>query len=218
MVTRLDKLKNSKSHSCITRSFPVKHSSKAVSEVIVSLLLLAITVIGGIFVFVTFTGSDFMSNTGSTTTGAQKSTGSIKITGFDTRDKTNLFGITGLSNTNGGGLGSGEYIVLKVRNDSPNAVFLENVQVNEISHALDTTNSGGSVVTFPPDAGEYSIVPTSAATKASSAELGEGKEVRLVIRLSGSVGAIETNKSIRIAIDSGGFDPTTFIIPAGSAR
>lgn len=220
MANNLHKLKIYKPYSdSIARLLSIKHSSKAISEIITSLLLLAVTVVGGILVFVMINGSDFIGDVSSSTTSAQKASGSLKLTGFDTRDGTNLYNITAIDNNIlTSGLVSGEHVILKIRNDSPNIIFLESLQINDVTHTSDTS---GSVVTATSlTSGTYGIVngTCTTCTLASSVEIGDGKEVRLIVRLSGSVGTIALNKTVRSTISYGGLDPTTFIIPAGSIR
>src|SRR3989344_7820552 len=184
-------------------------SRRAISDIIVSLLLVAMTVIGGIIVFGIVRDSGVAESVTSELSQPLSFEGGIKISAYDARDGSDLMG-TGLNNAPTGGvyeLVAGEYIVLKITNNSPNAIFLNDVIVNEVSHTFDDGN------TLPPDGGKFSIIPGTddeGDTPQSSREIGGGKSVRIVIKI-GSVSDISLNDAIRIKIDATGFDLQNFI-------
>jgi len=145
--------------------FPIgKGRRRAISEIITTMLLLLVTIIGALMVSSFFTGTDItgagsgISFTSITRTAAA----SIKITGYDTRDSIDLSGISVLDNSllvvpsdrklctdSCGGTSGGpannlpptgtEFIVLTITNAGSNSVILTNVFINDIGHSWDST-------------------------------------------------------------------------------
>ena len=204
---------------------------RAVSEVIASLLLLAITVVGGIIVWTMVSDTDIM------TTGIiidSPEAFNVKIIGFDTRDGLKLSGITGLDNTFDKTLTSGsEYIVLTIRNPNSQSVQIHNVMVDLATYTWDETTAGAALSSGPV-AGKFSIIPKSGddltIVQQSTTTINEGSDVRLVIKLSADIKLYEITdpeplvadkklfqRPIPIEINTGIFDTKTFVIPGGSA-
>src|SRR3989338_10512237 len=132
-------------------------SRRAISDIIVSLLLVAMTVIGGIIVFGIVRDSGVAESVTSELSQPLTFEGGIKISAYDARDGADLSGITSIDNTcdDPCKLTSGEHIVLKITNNSPNSIFLNDVIVNEVSHIFDTTSPS-----LPPaTGGEFGIIP-----------------------------------------------------------
>ena len=191
-------------------------SKRAVSDIIVSLLLVAMTVIGGIIVFGIVRDSGVAESVTSQVSQPLTFEGGIKISAYDARDYINLMKIGAVDNSSPpdqGELVANEYIVLNITNNNLNSIFLNDVIVNEISHTFDTTAS------LPPAAGgEFSIITsTTAGTTQSSSEIGGGSSVTVVVKL-GSISDISINDAIRVKIYAIGFDLQNFIITAGHAR
>src|SRR3989338_8548743 len=193
-------------------------SKRAVSDIIVSLLLVAMTVVVGIIMFGIVKDSGIAESVTSEVSQPLTFEGGIKINAYDARDGSDLSGITDIDNTcdDPCKLTSGEHIVLKITNNSPNSIFLNDVIVNEVSHIFDTTSPS-----LPPaTGGEFGIIPGTndeGTTLQSSPEIQGGKSVRTVVTL-GSISDISLNDAIRIKIDATGFDLQNFIITAGHAR
>src|SRR3989338_10790530 len=193
-------------------------SKRAVSDIIVSLLLVAMTVVVGIIMFGIVKDSGIAESVTSEVSQPLTFEGGIKINAYDARDGSDLSGITDIDNTcdDPCKLTSGEHIVLKITNNSPNSIFLNDVIVNEVSHIFDTTSPS-----LPPaTGGEFGIIPgtnNEGTTLQSSPEIQGGKSVRTVVTL-GSISDISLNDAIRIKIDATGFDLQNFIITAGHAR
>lgn len=150
-------------HSCVASK---TQSRRAVSEVISTLLLLVITIIGSVMIS-TFVGGSEVFNLGTSVNTIQNEGGVLKLVGYDTRDGTRVGNITLASSTtslldnkfdnNGDGKGElctttcnsspnnvptagtpgTDFIVLRVRNLGAASVFVENVQVNGIAHTFD---------------------------------------------------------------------------------
>ena len=196
-----------------------KHQSKrAVADIIVTLLLVAITVIGGTIIFVIVKDSGIAESVTSDVSQPLTFEGGIALSAYDTRDGADLSGISTIDNTletPTPALKAGEYIVLKITNNSPNSIFLNGITVNEISHTFDTA------ATLPPaSGGKFFIIPGTNAqgtTPQSSSEIEGGKSVRIVVKL-GSITDISIGDAIRVAVDATGFDLQNFIITAGNSR
>lgn len=197
-------------------------SRRAVSEIIASLVLLAITVVGGIAAFAIVTDSVAMQNINEQVIESAKTTaGSVKIIGFDTRDGTGLSGITGLDNDGDGVLtADADFIVVKIRNTTTTFVLINNVHINEVKHVFD-----GTVITVDansrPAAGNFAIISPSAEVTFATADVLQQQDVRLVIALDSSIDDIKLTEGIRIDISASGtaeLDFARFIIPAGTAR
>src|SRR3989338_9303792 len=132
-------------------------SKRAVSDIIVTLLLVAITVVVGIIMFGIVKDTGVAESVTSEVSQPLTFEGGIKISAYDARDGADLSGITSIDNTcdDPCKLTSGEHIVLKITNNSPNSIFLNDVIVNEVSHIFDTTSPS-----LPPaTGGEFGIIP-----------------------------------------------------------
>ena len=194
------------------------HSKRAVSDIIVTLLLVAITVVVGVIMFGIVNDTGIAESVTSEVSRPLTFEGGIKINAYDARDYKDLMGLTAVDNSDPAGtkLIAGEHIVLKITNNSPNSIFLNDVTVNEISHRFDTTSPS-----LPPaTGGEFGIIPGTddeGTTLQTSSEIQGGKSVRIVVTL-GSISDINLNDAIRVKIDATGFDLQNFIITAGNAR
>jgi len=215
---------------------------RAVSDIIATLLMVVITVAGGIVVLNFVQTTDIIQST--ETISSEEASISIKITGYDSRDSGDLSGILSLNNTldqklcttscsgspNETPVNSGtEFIVLKIRNDGTGSAYLGSIFVNNILHTWDSATDGVAFVMTPtpssgesPRDGQYSIIPTSNGlpiTQESDTELKVGTDRRIVIKLSASIASdIDLNSAIRIIIDAGRADPFNFVILSGSTQ
>lgn len=213
---------------------------RAVSEILVTLLLVAITIIGGLIAWsmVSGEGNIMQDISQADLEKPKKFQGGIVISGYDTRDGDDVGGLTDLDNTvendekckpqtigqidnppNIRRLVGDDHIVLTVINNSPNIVILNDFQVNEISHIHD---GDGSL-----DAGTF-IVLANDATNTNNPltnSLNSGVTVKVAIKLSDDfdnapIKLLDTicrpNKTIRIGIDASGFEIQNFVIKAGA--
>ncbi len=115
---------------------------RAVSEIIATLLILGVTVAGA--VLITNAMESFTLPSSSRGTASEVHPESVSLIGYDTRDSTNLSGVTGLDNNYTESNPSlvtvsaievdkipsqdgTEFIVLHLRNLSTNSIFLHNV-------------------------------------------------------------------------------------------
>ena len=212
-----------------------KSSSRGVSEIIGAIILLALTVTIGLAVFV-------LVNTSEVTSFVTSERGSLnpnvipklKITGYDTRDDAELYGITEIENQlSGGGSvddlcafscadGATEYIILRVRNDGDIVVEITGVSINEVEHTWHDASSnafGGSTL---PGSGEFIIISgfgTGSLIQEITSFLPEASEKRLVIRLDhddANLPNIALNENIRVIINSSVETTQLVLVPAGS--
>lgn len=216
---------------------------RAISDIIAVLLLLAITVAGAVLVSAFFQGNNIF-RPDSTSTGAQ--TASVKITGYDTRDGTNLSEITGFDNEIAGpsplflctitcsgvnadnppATSGTEFIILTVINQGINKVVLQSVEINGVEHLWQASTGGnalslGAAGTDYPSSGYFSVIPTSdpAPTQLSTRELDRNGEARLVIKLSEDITPdIGINEPIRTRLITNLIDPPGIIITSGGVR
>ena len=205
---------------------------RAVSEIIVSLLLLAITVVGGLLVFGLVSSNDSISGLEGNIEEAGKRGTAVKVIGFDTRDGALLSSIPAFSNSTGDRVlttGS-DSIVVKIRNTSVGSLTIHGVSVNEIRHTWDSGTSGktfaGGTLSTHPGPGKFSLIvgtetgDQTGLVQFSGPKLLAGQDTRLIITLASTVsgtGNIKLTEGIRIDIQASDFDPVRFIIPAGSA-
>ena len=194
--------------------------NRALSDIISTMLLVAITIVGGVTAFALFNsteitqlGGDPEFESGAITNRA------VKLMGFDTRDGKLLGGIelgsTDIDNACCDGLTNGEFIVLRVRNLNFDDVIIDIVNVNEEPHVLDL--DGHTILTSvtTPDEGEFNIVPLDSTTFLAPAIIPGGQDAIIIISLEDDLADIGLTESIRILIGSPNFDSLQFLIPAG---
>jgi len=188
---------------------------RAVSEIIATLLILGVTVAGA--VLITNAMESFTLPSSSRGTASEVHPESVSLIGYDTRDSTNLSGVTGLDNNYIESNPSlvtvsalevdkipsqdgTEFIVLHLRNLSTNSIFLHNVLINNVKHSWDTdaatqvldpTFTGVTTGQFPAD-GKFSIIPIyngagPPITQLGTNEMVGDEEVRVIVKLSGNI-------------------------------
>jgi len=220
--------------------YSIKSSKRGVSEIVGTMVLLAVTVTGGLIVAVAVQEND--SITGFITSEPESIDPNVipkvKISGYDTRDAADLYGISGLSNLTGPTTSvdslctvttcanSGadtEFIVLRVRNDVDIPVEITSISINEIEHTFDTDHSGTSLFstsTTLPEQGEFAIISgfgISGLKLEQNSILPQASEKRLVIRLSTSITTdIALNDNIRVIINTSASTTQLLLVPAGS--
>lgn len=214
---------------------------RGMSELIATLMLLGITTVGSVFLASVVYGSGFtnLPNTGSDLQPSY----SIKLTGYDTRDSTNLLGISSVDNkfdkklctvscqgfadnipqdANAGT----EFIMLQIRNISPETMYLRGIQINGITHTWDDQTSGkildasaNDLTGKYPHNGKFSIVSTSDVIQKTENTVSSDEEVRLVIKTSKDLNSdISLTKPIQIHINFGGIRASEHVILSGEIR
>lgn len=193
---------------------------RGVAEIITTMLLVAMTVIGAVLVVSFFSDSGGGAGIGAVVTSIENPRQSIKLTGFDTRDGVDLSGISDIDNTKNSPnptLTKGsEFIVLSIRNIALEPTFLAGVLVNNLVHTHDTSPTG-----IVPAAGKFTLVNTTNPSPGlrTSTEIGAGQDLRVVVKLSSSLtDNIPINKAIKIVFDHGSTDVKEFVITSGTTR
>lgn len=221
---------------------------RAVSETIATLLILAITVVGAVFISNVMKDVIFPSNPESSVSDVRPE--SLQLIGYDTRDSFNLADVSALNNefnqlllTNGANetnklpsQGGTEFIVLHLRNLSTNSVFLQTVSINNEGHAWDTVAAGqvldpdnpglmaGGVINGEvPSDGKFSNIPlqngTGPIVQKATNEIAPDEEIRVIVKLSGNIPQdLGMWDSLRIMVNYGGPQPTEFIVLTGDAK
>lgn len=221
-----------------------KENRHAVSEVITTVLLLAITVVGATMVYTIFQGTIAGNNIGSIS--LQKAPASIILIGYDTRialasSTTPLEGIPNLYNVAGPqntlcasscsstslpSAGGTDFIVLQFRNQGASSINLYGITINEVVYGWDGTTAGvtlnpsGTLGSYP-SGGKYSLVSSSSQlTQFKNPAISANSDVLIVVKLGSSskVNDIPLSSVIRITTNIGDIKTNTaFIVPAGQA-
>lgn len=215
---------------------------KGISEIFATLLLLAITTAGALFLANLVQGSG-IGSLGQNPSIAAFPSYSIKFIGYDTRDGADLSEISTLDNkfdkklctvsctTSADNIPQDvnpgtEFIVLQIKNSSPNPVYIRHVQVNGIAHSWDTQTAGKSFDASITDltgkyplSGKFSILSSSGLTQKSDNQLDEDEEARLVVKLSRDINSdISLTRPLQVYVDFGGQRSAESVILSGDAR
>ncbi len=213
---------------------------RGISELFATLMLLGITTAGSVFLASVVYGSGLQNTP---TSSNPQSSYSIKLTGYDTRDSTDLLGITTLDNKFDKKLCTAscqgfadnvpqsaspgtEFIILQVRNISTETVFLKGIQINSVLHTWDQNTSGKTLDASTNDAtgkypsnGKFSIISTNNLVQKTESRLNSDEEVRLVIKLDDSISSdISLTKPIITSINFGGIRESENVILSGEIR
>ena len=216
---------------------------RGVADIISTMLLMGITVTGA-STLTYFVNDSFVSGNLATASSLDAATKSIQLLAFDTRDSTTLLQFSNLDNEfgdqklcgvscTGVGLsdkipanGGSEFVIIKIKNNSINSIFLENIQLNNVLHIWDPQTSDATLNTvqnlssggsYPHD-GKFSILPISSTVQSVNNEIQSGKTVNLLIKLGPDDQDILLNKGIRVLLNIGSIHPVEFLIESGNAR
>lgn len=214
---------------------------RGISELFATLMLLGITTAGSVLLASVVYGSGLQNvpNTGSNL----QSSYSIKLTGYDTRDSSDLLGITTLDNkfdkklctTSCQGFSDNipqsanagtEFIVLQLRNVSTDTVYLKGIQINGVLHTWDLQTAGKTLDASTNDGtgkyptnGKFSIISTSNLVQKTESKINSDEEVRLIVKLSKDIiPDISLTKPIITDINFGGIKPTENVLLSGEIR
>ncbi len=190
---------------------------RGVSETIGTMLIIAVTVAGAVFISNVMQNIAFPLSPGTDSSSVRPE--SVQLTGYDTRDSVNLSDISRVDNVfdqllctascndpidrnKSPEFGGTDFLVLHIRNTGINSVFLHNVLINNQGHTWDAT-TGNKVLNTqignnPPSSGEFplagkfSILPISngtgpTITQLATNEMVGDKEVRVLIKLSADI-------------------------------
>jgi len=201
--------------------------NRAVSEIISTMLLVAITIVAGVTAFAIFNESALTQTTDSEFETGATSNRSVQLMGFDTRDGSRLGGIdltgTDINNDFSDEILSGksstpDKILLRVRNPNFNDVIIDIVNVNEVLHEVDLDAAETTLTSSAlPDAGKFRLFPPNSVTFSQPAIIPGGQDAIIIVTLHDTdLPNIELTESIRIIIGSPNFESIEFLIPAGS--
>jgi flagellin-like protein len=213
---------------------------RAVSEIIATLLLMAVTVVGGILAMVMVTGFTNNSQFNNVQTPEE-----LELVGYDTRDGPDLSGIGNLDNkkdtpprlcTNTGCVtpnntpinGGTEFIVITLHNPSSKDIYLSTISVStdSIAHEWDSLTAGDTLDASTnnpgngyPAAGKYSIIPEDGLVQQSDTKIVGSGYVRVVIKLSNQITqTIDSNAVIPIIVSTNTGATFKFFVTAGSIK
>jgi flagellin-like protein len=237
-------MKQNNLKSCIRKFTPQK--KRAVAEVISSLLLVAITVVGAV-ILTTFLDESFIS-AGLSASSSDSTIKTITIIKYDSRDGGNLLGYQNLNNTspvdqklcrascssnpNANPIipfNGTEFLVIQVENQSVNPIFLYNVWLGNATHSWDPFAAGAdlqmidaSSVTnggFPGD-GKFSILSTDTTNlkQRDDNQINNGERVNIIIKLDASNPDIQLSKTIRTQFNIGANQLSESLIESGGAQ
>ncbi|HET9008537.1 MAG TPA: hypothetical protein VFN17_00225 [Nitrosarchaeum sp.] len=213
---------------------------RGVTDIISTMLLMGITVTGA-STLTYFVNDSFVSGNLATSSSLDTASKSVQLLAYDTRDSSTLLQLSNLDNYLDQKLcgiscmsfsdkipsdGGTEFIVIKIKNNSINSIFLENIQLNNVIHEWDFQTSGDTLNTLQslssggnyPHDGKFSILPASSNIQSESNEIQSGKTVNLLIKLGPEDQDILLNKGIRVLLNVGGMHPVEFLIESGNAR
>ena len=217
---------------------------RAVTEIISTMLLMGITVAGAT-TLTYFMNDAFISGNLGTVSTLESSSLNLLLLAYDTRDSFSLLTLTDIDNENvinsflcaitcsvtpnaipeSGGT---EFIVLQIRNNGIDSIFLQDITINNIVHSWDLSTSGVQLDAstndlvggkYPAD-GMFSILPVGKVPiiQNENSQIQSGQIVNLLIKLGPNDSDIQLNKGIQILLDTGGIHPVDFFIESGDAR
>jgi flagellin-like protein len=219
--------------SCIRKTTCKKN--RAVAEVISSLLLVAITVVGAVLL-TTFLDESFVSGGLAVSSATDSAIKGIKLTAYDTRDGSDLMDYVDLDNsvttdqklcraTCSGfpnslpAAGGTEFMVIQFENRSVNSIFMEDVILNGVKYDWDPNTNGNTLDTTYPGDGKFSILHDDDGTTIQQPiEIQSGQKVNLVIKLDSDNPDIQLSKTIQAKINIGASSLSEFLIESGGAQ
>lgn len=217
------------------------HKQRGVAEIIGSLMLVAITVVGAT-ILTTFLNGTFVA--GGLSTASSQTIGSVTVNliGYDTRDSSTLMKIVNLNNKFDGKLcgigcsganlnkiptsGGSEFFIIQVENRGINSIFLQDIYLNNVDHIWDSQTRGiplNTLVTdttgkYPLD-GKFSILPTTPSPVQNiDNQIQGGKTVNLLVKLGSKDQDIILGKSMRVLLNVGNMKNVDLVIESGDAR
>ena len=227
--------------SSIRKFTPQKR--RAAAEVISSLLLVAITVVGAV-ILTSFLDETFVSGSLAVTSGTDITIKTVKLRAYDTRDGGGLMGyiidndhIVNLKLCRESCNGSpndipindgSEFLVIQFENRGINSIFLRNIYLDNVNHLWDpATINVGLDATAPlaggvyPSDGTFSILSNDIADLIQKGrEIQGGQTVNVLIKLHSDLDTpdIELSKTMRVQLNIGQKSLAEFLIESGDAR
>jgi len=207
-----------------------------VAEIIGTMMLMAITVVGA-SVLSYFVNDSFVSGSLGTSS-LDTLENHVILRAYDTRDSTNLLNI-GVDNFYNGTLcgkscstnpdkrpisGGTEFFVIQITNNNINSIFLSSIQLNYVKHNWDPQTAGATLNlsndlssggNYPHD-GKFSILKTASTKQYATNEVKGGQTVNLLIKLDRTIPNISLNKAMKILLNIGANQPIEFLIESGN--
>jgi hypothetical protein len=228
--------------SCIGKLMTRKR--RAGAEVISSILLVAVTVVGAV-ILTSFLDETFVAGSLGTSSGSDSVIKSVKLVSFDARSGGELMNIPTLNNTlsnnqylcrtscnsnTNPSTGGTEFVVIQIENKGVNPIFLHNVYLDSVDHNWDSSTAGfdldansGSfgAGNFPGD-GKFSIISSDIATlpliQREDNQIQNGETVNLIIKLDQTNYDIPLSKTIRAQFNIGDNQLSEVLIESGGAQ
>jgi hypothetical protein len=223
---------------------PINHKRRAGAEVISSVLLVAITVVGAV-ILTSFLDETFVAGSLGASSSSDSVIKSVKLIGFDTRDGGHLMNIQTLNNTSlsfpsnqnlcrvsctqntSPTDGGTQIMVIQIENTGVNPIFLHNIYLDSVDHVWDISTAGKSLDTegtfiagnFPGD-GSFSITPSDIPnpTQREDNQIQNGETVNLIIKLDNYNDDVPLSKTIRAQFNIGANQLSEVLIESGGAQ
>jgi hypothetical protein len=216
---------------------------RAGAEVISSILLVAITVVGAV-ILTSFMDETFVAGSLGASSGSDSVIKSVKLIGFDTRDGGHLMNIQTLNNTSASNptdqylcrstcdpnqtphTGGTEIMVIQIENSGVNPIFLHNIYLDGVDHNWDSSTAGVDLNTagnfadgnFPGD-GSFSIISDiSNPIQRDDNQIQNGETVNLIIKLDNTNDDLPLSKTIRAQFNIGANQLSEVLIETGGAQ
>lgn len=215
---------------------------RGLADIIGTMMLMAVTVTGAA-TLTYFVNDAFITGNLASASTLNSSTKSLSLLSYDARDSSSLLDIPNLDNQLDGKLcgvscsgtnqlpsnGGSEFVILKIKNNSFESVFLDNIQLNNVEHKWDLRTSGILLDTSVPDLndsdgrnypadGKFSIIHIANSTQFLNNEIPSGLSVNLLVKLGPNDTDIPLSKGVRGFLHIGTLTPTEFLIESGDVR
>jgi len=214
---------------------------RGVAEVISTLLLVVITVVGAV-ILTQFMDETFVSGSIGVSSSTDSTLKTVKLTAYDTRDGFRLMGYddinndpnlelcrdlcTGDDNPQSGG---SEFLMIQIENKGIKPIFLKNLYLDNVNYPWDPATSGTPLDTSGtsaggafPDAKRFSILSEDSDGFVNPPQLDNeiqgGQRVNLLIKLDTDNPGIPTSKTMRVQLNIGANSLAEFLIESGDAR
>jgi hypothetical protein len=194
------------------------YKSRAISEVISTLLLLMISVFGA-SVLAIFVNNFF--DAGVFSQADLQRPQNLFLVGYDARDNSDLLGFTEIDNvfTSPGILVKGQdHIILQIQNKGLESVHIYNVFIDGVQHTWDSATLDKSLQVRLPASGTFSMFLSSQSRIQTSTDIPSGKTAYVVITLSTSMTDLPIEKFVNVKIDEKGLDSENFVIRTGQSQ
>ena len=220
---------------------------RGVAEVISTLLLVVITVVGAV-ILTSFIDESFVSGSLAVTSGTDTTIKSIRLLAYDTRNGNDLMGLApgvlyGLDNTqtvvadklcrsscdpdtNPANDGS-NFMIIQIENRGINTIFVKNVILDGVDHTWDSDTinvdldfgaASPAGGAYPTD-GHFSILPReTTVTTQGDRGIESGQTVNLLVKLDTTNPDIHLSKTVRAQVNIGENTLADFLIETGDAR